>query len=91
MASKKERSRLAAQAWMAQAETDWRQEQARQYKSPECADIHADAEMDRRWHDQAQNVCDLLTHIFHALAGLAFLFALQALALAVLIWRVWRP
>lgn len=41
--------------------------------------------------NQMKQTNDLLTHIFHALAGLAFLFALQALALAVLIWRVWRP
>lgn len=41
--------------------------------------------------NQMKQTNDLLTHIFNALAGLAFLFALQALALAVLIWRVWRP
>ena len=38
--------------------------------------------------NQMKQTNDLLIQIFHALAGLAFLFALQALAMAALIWKV---
>jgi hypothetical protein len=38
--------------------------------------------------NQMKQTNDLLMQIFNALAGLAFLFALQALAMAALVWKV---
>ena len=38
--------------------------------------------------NQMKQTNDLLTQIFNALAWLAFLFALQALAMAALVWKV---
>ena len=96
MASKKLRNQLAAQAWMAQAETDWRKEQeekARQYKDAAPADPahpagYTEGEMYLRWWRELQNTCKMLEKIFHALAGLGFLLALQALILAAVAWKV---
>ena len=80
---------------MAQTETEWRKEQeekARQYEEAVPADKagYTESEMYLRFASQLQNIYELLTQMFRALAGLAFLFALQALALAVLIWKVTR-
>lgn len=81
---------------MAQTETEWRKEQeekARQYEEAVPADHPAgytESEMYLRFASQLQNIYELLTQMFRALAGLAFLFALQALALAALIWKVAR-
>ena len=83
---------------MAQTETEWRKEQeekARQYEEAVPVDpVHpagyTEGEMYLRFASQLQNIYELLTQMFRALAGLAFLFALQALALAVLIWKVAR-
>lgn len=83
---------------MAQTETEWRKEQeekARQYEEAVPADPdhpagYTESEMYLKFASILQRIFDCQVQIFHALAGLALLFALQALALAVLIWKAAR-
>lgn len=78
---------------MAQAETEYWQEQeekARQHKSvdPDRPGKYADIYL--QWFNQMVDLDRTLVNLYKAMAGLAFLFALETLALAFLIWKVVR-
>ena len=85
MVSKRERNRLAAQAWAAQAEAEWRwrqrqEEEALQYKDPEKQDQRAaytETEMYERWLAQTKKLYDQINQLFQMLGMMAVLCVLQ--------------
>lgn len=104
MASKKLRNQLAAQAWMAQTEAEWRereiQEKGSMRKEQEVA-FDYKAHLNRMYllTDQLfiemkglqREMSGQIKRILRTLAIMTFLFILQIIAMAFLIWKAVRP
>lgn len=89
---------------MAQTEAEWRERET-QEKGTMCKEqeeaFDYKAHLNRMYlltdhlfiemKDQQRNIFGQIARIFHVLAMLAFLFALQFIAVAFLIWKAARP
>ncbi|MBQ9698249.1 MAG: hypothetical protein IJV46_06900 [Acidaminococcaceae bacterium] len=95
MVSEKERNRLAAQAWAAQAEAEWKQQQeekARQNEEiptekPAC---RFDLELCEALLSNQVKYLGYISQLFNAVAAIGVLLALQAIALGYLVAKGWR-
>lgn len=95
MASRKLRNQLAAQAWMAQTEAEWRQEQEKALQRDD--DFHikepewATQEYILQLAGQLKRFNDLREKEFRVTVGFASIYALQFLLIGYLIWKAVRP
>ena len=96
MVSRRERNRLAAQAWAAQTETEWRRQQeekALQHNDPEGQDrppAYTETEMYERWLAQTKKLYDQINQLFQMLGMMAVLCVLQFLVIIFLAYMAVR-
>lgn len=91
MTSKRERNRLAAQAWMAQTETDYRKKQEEMARQdPEEHPVVQTYSTYSNWLEKYEALYDLADQTRQMLGALAVLCVLQFIVIVFLIFEVVR-